>query len=512
MGYSDSARRESSAWGRSNGAGGGGWGGVGTGVPGGESIEAGRGRGAAKGADRARWAAVIAALVLVLVPVRTTSAGAESGVAWQACPAAAGAGNALCATISVPLNYADAGGPRIEVMVSRIPAAGPSKGVLFGNPGGPGADALGFWAAASGRVPELREFELVAVQPRGLRWSTPLSCSSPVDSLSMTLRMACEVQRPGYPETVTTETIARDTEEVRRALGVERISFLGISWGTNLGAVYGTLFPQHTDKLVLDSNVDPNTGWAEQTARVPAGVSRRLEDMLDWIAANDSIYGLGDTRDAVRAEWRRQIGAQNGGWFAPTVQATTFAAYTRTLWPYLAQGMREYRDDPQQLRFLTYLSRPAAVTDPTSGWMRTATQCNEDGGVDLAALTGAAVTALAESDPFRQQEAVTRAGITCVGWPRSTTRVRADGGALTTAPLLLQSRHDPATSGAAALSAALHGSIIWVGGGDHGNFTRDNPILNQAVLHYLRTGEVTRTEVPEPPITTPNPPATVPGS
>ncbi|MEV0248000.1 alpha/beta fold hydrolase [Nocardia sp. NPDC050712] len=460
---------------------------------------------------RVVWrATVVAALVVVLVPGASVFAAPDAGLEWGACPAEARAESALCATVSVPRSYADPSGARIEVMVSRIPAQGRAQGTLFGNPGGPGGDAVGFWSAASKRVPQLRQFDLIAVQPRGLRWSTPLQCSSPVDGAPVTIRLACEARQPGYPATVTTEAVARDMDEVRRALGLERISFLGVSWGTYLGAVYATLFPEHTDKLVLDSNVDPGMSWVEQTARVPVAISDRMVEIFEWIAAQDPIYGLGATRETVLAEWNRQVDAQPGGWFAPTLQATTYAAYTRNMWPYLAQGMREYRDDPKQLRFLTYLARPAAVADATSGWMRDATRCNEDSGLDLAALAGAALTLLSESDPLRQQAAVMRAGITCAGWPQTTRRVTVDGSRLATRPLLLQSRHDPATSGAPALAAAVNGTITWVGGGDHGQFSRDNPVLNDAVLHYLRTGESILAEAPEPPISTPNPPTTVP--
>ncbi|MFF2554472.1 alpha/beta fold hydrolase [Nocardia sp. NPDC058058] len=466
-----------------------------------------------------RWRALaLTTFVVAAFGFQTTgaslTAAPPAGLDWAACPADASVDGGSCATLPVPMNYSEPDGARIEVMVSRIPARDPvhRQGVLFGNPGGPGADALGFWSTLSKRVPELRDFDLIAVQPRGLRWSTPLNCSSPVlDGLPVTVRLTCEAAQPGYPATITTESVARDMEQVRQALGEDRISFLGVSWGTYLGALYGTLVPEHTDKLVLDSNVDPQASWSEQTAQVPLGVSQRLDQIFDWVAANDAIYSLGSTRQAVLAEWNRQIDAQGGGWYAPSFEATTFAAYSRNLWPYLAQGMRKYRDDPRQNEFLKYLSQSPLVADPTSGWMRDASRCNEDGGPNLAALTGAAATLLTDNDLFRQQAAVTGSGILCAGWPSIAQRVRVDGSRLALRPLLLQSEHDPATSGATALATAVNGTIIWVGGGDHGQFGRDNPVLNNAVVRYLQTGTADITAAPEPPITTANPPASVPG-
>lgn len=475
-------------------------------------MRVGRGRSLVSGGRGVALTALLGAAALL--PGAPAGAEPAPGLEWVACPAGSGAEKASCATVSVPKDYADPDGPRIEVTVSRIPALDParSRGMLFGNPGGPGGDALSFWTGAATRVPQLREWDLIAVQPRGLRWSTPLHCTSALDVVLVTDRAACELDRPGYPATVTTESVARDMDQVRRALAVDRIDFLGISWGTYLGAVYATLFPEHVGRMVLDSNVDPDVSWVDQVADVPVGVYERLDAIFDWIAANDAIYGLGPTRADVLAEWKRQSAAQSGGWGSVTVAATTFAAYSRSQWPYLAQGMREYRDDPGETRFLDFLARPPIVGDPTSAWMRDATRCNEDSGLNLAALTATAATLLTETNPYLQQAAVVRSGITCAAWPQTTRRVHVDGARLAVRPLLVQSRHDPATSGAPGLAAALGGDIIWVEGGDHGNFTRPNPVLNNAVLRYLRTGEVTIDTAPEAPITSPNPPTEVPGS
>ncbi|MEV0764310.1 alpha/beta fold hydrolase [Nocardia sp. NPDC050435] len=456
---------------------------------------------------------MIAVLASAGVTGAPASAEPEAGLRWGPCPEEARATAAECAEVSVPLHYSDPGGARIPLTISRIAAAGPARGVLFGNPGGPGGDALGFWTQLNQRVPQLRaaQFDQVAVQPRGLRWSQPLDCSSPLDGLPLTFQLTCDSHHPGYARTITTENMARDLDQVRLALGVERVSFLGVSWGTYLGAVYATLFPQHTDKLVLDSNVDPDRRWAEQFAQIPAGVSRRLAEFTEWAATQDGSYGLGDTAAAVRDQWNRQVAAQGGGMDAPTLAATTFAAYSRNSWPYLAQGMREYRDDPSRTRFLDFLAKPALAAHATSGWTRDAVECNEDGRVDGLALLHSLAT-LGGTDPYVQQESLLRTGAACLGWPGTTARIRVDGSALAVRPLLVQSHHDPATqaSGAVALAAATGGTVLWVDGGDHAQFGRRNPTVDDTVLEYLRSGTVAHTTAPEPPLITPSPPAEVP--
>jgi pimeloyl-ACP methyl ester carboxylesterase len=497
---------------------------------------------------------------------------------WGPCPRAAhvSAPGAECATLSVPMDYAQPRGRRIAISVSRIPAGDPARlrGVLFGNPGGPGGDALNYWSARRAYLPArlFEEFDQIAVQPRGLRWSTPLDCArgdvpAPMLGASMMMggRAACHAGGDGYPATITTETTARDMDEVRRALGVDRIDYLGGSYGTYLGAVYASLFPRHVDKMVLDSAVNPRWVWQEEFVQQQVTRQARLDDLFDWIAAHNAVYGLGATRADVYAEWARQVGDQGGGTFArfdpvlggrqaskdaglvgvvgdglhlsdeqrgrvanlvrtvvrpvpgdsPTFAATGVAAYVRKSWPYLAEGMREYRADPHNTRYLDYLTKLAGGGEPTRRWVFTAVTCNENVvAPDRDALRTAASDFLTGAAVFDITAALMRSGMSCNGWRPTTTPVRIDGRGLATSPLILQSEHDTATAapGGAAMAAALGGRLIRVGGGDHGLFGRGDPVLDHAVLRYLETGAVTLTHTAQAPITTPNPPTMVPPS
>lgn len=95
-----------------------------------------------------RVAAALAAASVLAGSVVTGLADAAPAPAFGPCPDGSvpeGAG-VQCAAISVPMNHAEPDGPRIDLTVSRIAATGERHGVIFTNPGGPGADSLGYWA------------------------------------------------------------------------------------------------------------------------------------------------------------------------------------------------------------------------------------------------------------------------------------------------------------------------------------------------------------------------------
>ena len=213
------------------------------------------------------------ALAGTLLSVPQASAGGSAGPAdlggldWGACPTAAmTAPGTVCADIDVPRDYSDPEGATISLTVSRVPATGERRGVIAGNPGGPGGDALGMFSDEAVRMPTaVREhFDLIAVEPRGLAWGTPLNCN--VADIPMTgllsgqvgaMYASCEANEPGYAATITTENTARDLNHVRDVLGQDVMHLYGLSYGTDLMSTYATLFPDKTGRMVLDSSVDP---------------------------------------------------------------------------------------------------------------------------------------------------------------------------------------------------------------------------------------------------------------
>jgi pimeloyl-ACP methyl ester carboxylesterase len=232
-----------------------------------------------------------------------------------------------CATLEVPLDYRDPGGPRIEIAISRLASENSSRrrGVLLTNPGGPGISGLGYPVAlAASKLPQkvLDSYDVIGFDPRGTGRSAPVTCDlTPAQrdrgNLPPYAHTAADVARQaGSARTVaeqcatsktasmlphtTTANTARDMDRIREALGEPKLSYLGGSYGSYLGAVYATLFPGRGDRIVLDSNLGPG-GYDVTAMRLLArGLQDRFPDFAAFAAARPE-YGLGTTPRQVTA-------------------------------------------------------------------------------------------------------------------------------------------------------------------------------------------------------------------
>jgi pimeloyl-ACP methyl ester carboxylesterase len=260
---------------------------------------------------------------------------AESGMVWGPCPTTPGTvldPRQECATLRVPLDYRRPGGEQISLAVSRISTAKPDtrRGVLLLIPGGPGGAGLARPTTHGARLPqEVRDrYDLIGFDPRGVGQSTPVSCGLEprdidprvflpwpgpggdiTDSTERSRRVADACASNGGPliQHISTRNEARDIDRIRRALGESRLSYWGTSYGTYVGAVYATMFPERTDRVVLDSSDDPDPrrvarGWMAYFA---TGAEDRFPDFAAWAAARDGAYGLGTTPAAVRDTYLR---------------------------------------------------------------------------------------------------------------------------------------------------------------------------------------------------------------
>ncbi|MFG1920786.1 alpha/beta hydrolase [Cryptosporangium sp. NPDC048952] len=244
----------------------------------------------------------------------TASQAAETKtVAWGACPTQAEGepardGRQQCATVKVPLNYDDADGTKIDVSISRISTAKPGKrrGVLVLNPGGPALAGLDLPGQIAPTLPTsvLESYDLVGFDPRGVGHSTPQSCGladpnltsmfpypAADGSITKNVELArsvaakCASSASGKNlKYFTTANTARDLDQVRKALGEKKISYWGQSYGTYLGAVYASLFAGHTDRVILEGNVDPTKVWAEQYSLWGKGMQDRFADLAPGAA------------------------------------------------------------------------------------------------------------------------------------------------------------------------------------------------------------------------------------
>jgi pimeloyl-ACP methyl ester carboxylesterase len=279
---------------------------------------------------------LVGAGITWLVPsadATTTATGAaKPGIVFGACPPAAeGAARdprQQCGTVKVPLDYRNPGGATIDVAVSRIATAKPAqrRGVLVVNPGGPALPGLDTPGAMAPTLPAsvLDRYDLIGFDPRGVEFSNPQSCGladpsvtglfpypaadgSIAGNVALARATAEKCAATAGPDLrfYTTANTARDLDRIRVALGEPTISYWGQSYGTYLGAVYGALFPDRTDRVVLEGNVDPQRVWAAQTATWGKGMADRFPDAARVAAAQNATLGLGRTAGQVTAAYLR---------------------------------------------------------------------------------------------------------------------------------------------------------------------------------------------------------------
>lgn len=175
-------------------------------------------------------------------------------------PCAAG-GPVLCARVPVPLDRSGAVPGRVRLLVARVRSRPRRRGVLLALAGGPGQAATPLLETfAEAAAPALRDHELVVFDQRGTGASGLLRCPSVERRFVRDLRAAGAMcaQRLGRARSLyTTRDSIHDVEAVRRALGVPRLSLLGVSYGTKVALGYATTYPERVERLVLDSAVAP---------------------------------------------------------------------------------------------------------------------------------------------------------------------------------------------------------------------------------------------------------------
>ncbi|MEV7289714.1 alpha/beta hydrolase [Streptomyces sp. NPDC093252] len=230
-----------------------------------------------------------------------------------------------CATIEVPLDYRKPGGARLDLAISRIRSTSPEKreGVLLSNPGGPGGEGLTLPLYLQELLPGSvqQEYDLIGFDPRGVGQSSPVTCGlTPEEedwlrpykeeTYAKDVAWAREVAdkcRENAGDTlphITTRNTARDMDLIRAILGEKKVSYLGYSYGTYLGAVYAQLFPARADRFVLDSGVDPARAWRGMIQWWAEGAEPAFDRWTEWAAERDGQYDLGDTpKEVERTFW-----------------------------------------------------------------------------------------------------------------------------------------------------------------------------------------------------------------
>jgi pimeloyl-ACP methyl ester carboxylesterase len=220
---------------------------------------------------------------------------------WRSCD-----GEFQCATLTVPLDYDDPSAATIDLALLRVRNGDESTriGSLVLNPGGPGGSGVDYARAARAVVdPSVRQvYDIVGFDPRGVGQSAAVDClndartdafvaadGSPdtpgevaeVTALSKEFAAACAKKSPEVFEHVSTRNAARDVDILRAALGDEKLNWLGLSYGTYLGATYADLFPERVGRMVLDGAIDPSLSNVEVTRGQAKGFDLALRRFVE---------------------------------------------------------------------------------------------------------------------------------------------------------------------------------------------------------------------------------------
>lgn len=472
--------------------------------------------------------------------VEPKTGGTSASIAWHPCHK-----SYECGDLEVPLDWFSDRGTTIDLALIRKPAKGPDPiGSLLLNPGGPGEPGTSFLVDLinSGNVPKslLDRFDLVSWDPRGAGESSGVACltdaellepeplpypASPAKRSEVTRKDDAQTDRclredgKVIPYVGTRETV-HDLDAIRGALGDERLTYVGFSYGTAIGLQYLKEFGTHVRAMVLDGidlpGSDPLTTDKAQI--------RSFEDNLDRFlaacAADSSCkFGDGHPREALDAFLaklatgvrlpadytlpddtgkRHQRDGTVG--YSEALGGILAALYSEDSWPILRSALAEATrpKDPNGWHLLVLHDLLAGRN--SDGTWNHSTEAN-------AAISCADQTQRATSnfgDPklmiewareipvFGAIGAVGAPG--CYRWPAARyPLVSLSKASLDNAPavVLVNSRHDPATPYANAVEA--HGLlpnarlVTWEGN-DHTSFVGGHGCIDDAVTPYLVSG------------------------
>ncbi|MFJ7156563.1 alpha/beta hydrolase [Streptomyces sp. NPDC101118] len=460
---------------------------------------------------------------------------ARKGIDWKACPADWGFEAPIqCGFVKVPLDYTKPYGKQIELAVDRIGNTGTKaerQGALLYNPGGPGGSGMRFPRRVTTKAPlwvnTSKAYDFVGFDPRGVGHSTPISCIDPqefvkgpkMDPVPDTeadkraqRKLAAEYadgckERSGWmlPHMTTPNTV-RDIDVIRAALGEKKLNFLGVSYGTYIGAVYAELFPTHVRRMIVDSVVNPSKEkiWYQANLDQDVAFQMRWNDWKKWVAKNDATFHLGDTSAKVEAQWLKLRAeakkAPLGGKVGPAELIGFFqsAPYYDSAWVPVAQTWADYVAGNKQglidaaAADMTDIAGNKAAENGNAVY--TAVECADAKWPTAWSVWNRDNTKLHKDYPFMTW-ANAWMNLPCATWgAKQSTPVEVKVNSGLPAVLIVQSTRDAATpyEGAVELHKRLAGSrlITEKGAGSHGVTGLVNPCINSRVDDYLLNGKI----------------------
>jgi pimeloyl-ACP methyl ester carboxylesterase len=434
-----------------------------------------------------------------------------------------------CARLDVPLNYAEPDGRRAQLAVLRQKATGSRIGSLVINPGGPGASGtsavVNIVGPGAGSGPLAQRFDIVGFDPRGVGASTPkIDCltdaeweveradldldPSPAgidaaEQESKDFVQRC-IERSGGVDVlanVGTRDAARDMDLLRAALGDDKLTYLGYSYGTSLGSTYAEQFPDKVRALVLDGALDPTMKSADQLVAQNKGFQQAFDAYAADCARRPSCpLGTDPARSTerfqqlVRPLIQKPIPAGQGRElsYPDAMTGVTQALYLSDAWPILTLGLAGVaRGDGTLLMRLAdaYYDRSPSGAYQNKLEAFQVINCMDDERITDRAEVEDIVRRVVEVAPFRDDgEPIVPALGPCAFWPVPPT-MQPHVPDVTGLPrtLVISVTGDPATPYQAGvdLAKAMGGTLLSVTGNQHTAALRGNDCVDGIVTSYL---------------------------
>ncbi|KAF2778586.1 alpha/beta hydrolase [Streptomyces sp. OM5714] len=456
----------------------------------------------------------------------------EQKLAWRDC----GVPGFQCATMKAPLDYAEPADGDVRLAVARKKATGPGKrlGSLLVNPGGPGGSAIGYLQqyAGIGYPAKVRaQYDMVAVDPRGVARSEPVECldGREMDAYTQTdvtpddagetdelvdaykkFAEGCGADAPKLLRHVSTVEAARDMDVLRAVLGDEKLTYVGASYGTFLGATYAGLFPDRTGRLVLDGAMDPSLPARRLNLEQTAGFETAFQSFAkDCVRQPDCPLGDKDTTpDQVGKNLKSffddldakplPAGDADGRKLTESLATTGVIAamYDEGAWQQLRESLTSAIKEKDGAGLLilsdSYYEREADGGYSNLMFANAAVNC-----LDLPAAFSSPDEVRAALPDFEKASPVFGEGLAwsslnCTYWPVKPTgephRIEAAGA---TPIVVVGTTRDPATPyrWAEALSDQLSsGRLLTYEGDGHTAYGRGSSCIDAAINTYLLTG------------------------
>jgi pimeloyl-ACP methyl ester carboxylesterase len=435
-----------------------------------------------------------------------------------------------CAQLPVPLDYAKPNGATLSIEVMRVRYADqPHRvGSLLVNPGGPGASGvfLAISLAAALDTDVLQHFDIIGFDPRGVGLSAPIKCYTDTQETralafeadvrttaglqaakkqAAAFAQSCEAKYGSKLAYYNTVNAARDMDRIRAAVGDDKLSYLGFSYGTELGAVYAHLFPKRIRVAVLDGAVDPvTTGDAiASNEQQLAGFEGAFDQFAADCRTRAPCKSLGDPRHAVAAlvtraasdpipssdssDSRRATGGN-------VMYAVLSALYSEQLWPELSTALIEAQQgDARGLLELDDRYSERSNDGHYSNLLDVfqVVMCNDQKSDPTDTQIKATATRWATQYPlFGLWTAPTL--FQCQAWPKKREPVPPET-AVGSAPIVVVGNlHDPATpyAGAVHMASTLRTGVLLTWNGQGHTSYGQSPCIDDKVNAYLINGTV----------------------